>query len=121
MRNAGGNGVIVTQRSVTEEGEFESLVTLCLRLLRLSAGRGLGRVATFEIPEVLIGEVDPRLTDTLYTSLRSYAGFFLLVVQHVTAREKIHTWLHFGSFPCFFALVKSRARSHNQDPRGIDW
>ncbi|PSS48421.1 hypothetical protein C6560_13345 [Enterobacter sp. FS01] len=51
-----GNCVIVTQRSVTEAGEFESLLTLCLRLLRLSAGGGLVAIATFEIPEVLIGE-----------------------------------------------------------------
>ena len=121
MTQTNPGSVIVTRLVMSEECHSEPLVTLCLRLLRLSGGRGLGRVATFEIPEVLIGEVDPRLTDTLYTSLRSYAGFFLLVVQHVTAREKIHTWLHFGLFPCFFALVKSRARSHNQDPRGIDW
>ena len=74
-----GNCVIVTQRSVTKAGEFESLVTLCLRLLRLSAGRERVAIATFEIPEVLIGDVNPRLTAKLYTSLRSYAGFFCLL------------------------------------------
>ncbi|OWG32258.1 hypothetical protein CAL36_18845 [Enterobacter kobei] len=59
--------------------------------------------------------------NTTYTSLRFYAGFFCLIVQPVTAKENIHTWLHFGSFPCVFLLAKRRGNGHNQDPRGIDW
>ncbi|AZL64816.1 hypothetical protein EKN93_05025 [Enterobacter asburiae] len=47
--------------------------------------------------------------------------FFCLKVQPVTAIENIHTWLHFGSFPCVFLLAKRRSNDHNQDPRGIDW
>jgi hypothetical protein len=49
-------GVIVTRPVMSEKCESEPLVTLCLRLLRLSDSKGVKEVDTVEIPEVLIGE-----------------------------------------------------------------
>ena len=49
-------GVIVTRPVMSEECESEPLVTLCLRLLRLSDGEDVNEIDTVEIPEVLIGE-----------------------------------------------------------------
>ncbi|ROW62253.1 hypothetical protein C3E80_06920 [Cronobacter malonaticus] len=45
--------------------------------MRLLAGGECGRVATFEIPEVLIGEVSDLADHNTYTNLRGCAGFFL--------------------------------------------
>jgi hypothetical protein len=49
-------GVIVTRAVMSEECQSEPLVTLCLRLLRLSDGEDVNEIDTVEIPEVLIGE-----------------------------------------------------------------
>ena len=48
--------VIVTRAVMSEECQSEPLVTLCVRLLRLSDGKDVREVDTVEIPEVLIGE-----------------------------------------------------------------
>ncbi|HHA2020165.1 TPA: hypothetical protein ACOEGN_003753, partial [Enterobacter kobei] len=50
--------VIVTRAVMSEDGKSEPLVTLCLRLLRLSGGDDVKEVDRVEIPEVLIGGIN---------------------------------------------------------------
>ena len=50
--------VIVTRAGMSEKCHSEPLVTLCLRLLRLSGGEEVKEVDRVEIPEVLIGGIN---------------------------------------------------------------
>ncbi|AUJ80317.1 hypothetical protein A6J71_05390 [Enterobacter cancerogenus] len=52
------DGVIVTRRLMSKPCDSEPLVTLCLRLLRLSDSRVPEWVDRVEIPEVLIGGIN---------------------------------------------------------------
>ncbi|PUX11150.1 hypothetical protein AUN14_16585 [Cronobacter muytjensii] len=77
--------------------------------MRLVAGGQCRRVATFEIPEVLIGEVSDLADHNTYTNLRGCAGFFLplfrltlpLQAAHLTAAFRHRVWpANFSCRPC---------------------
>ncbi len=86
------------------------------------AGGFVNVVDTLIIPEVLIGEVDPLREGHLITPTCADAQvFFALNSPSVTATDESNRWLHFGSFLCVFPLARVARKSHNQDPRGIDW
>ena len=68
-------------KSKTETREYKPLVTLCDALLRLCAGDNEARLATLEIPEVLIGGVNYKVDHLNYTNLRRCAGFFWPVIN----------------------------------------
>ncbi|PLA69354.1 hypothetical protein EKN76_03580 [Enterobacter bugandensis] len=58
MTQTNPGSVIVTRLVMSEECHSEPLVTLCLRLLRLSGGDDVKEVGRVEIPEVLIGGIN---------------------------------------------------------------